>query len=219
MVQINMAAREITLKLVYYGPALSGKTTNLQKLHEMLDGSARGKMVTLDTTDDRTLYFDFLPVTFGTQSGMAVKLKLFTVPGQVMHKSTRKVVLAGADAVVFIADSQRASASANAYSWRDMEANLKSNGIDFEAIPKVVQFNKRDLPDIKPLEEIRAAWGDVPTFPSVATRGEGVVETFRELLRLTYRQLDAKHQFGEKFGVSEEDFMKGVLQNLAASSP
>jgi len=219
MVQINMAAREITLKLVYYGPALSGKTTNLQKLHELLDQSARGKMVTLDTTDDRTLYFDFLPVTFGTQSGFAVKLKLFTVPGQVMHKSTRKVVLAGADAVAFVADSQRSSASANAYSWRDMEANLKSNGIDFDAIPKVVQFNKRDLPDIKPLEEIRAAWGDVPTFPSVATRGEGVIETFRELLRLTYRQLDAKHQFAEKFSVSEDDFLKGVLQNFPSSSP
>jgi signal recognition particle receptor subunit beta len=219
MVQINMAAREITLKLVYYGPALSGKTTNLQKLHEMLDGSARGKMVTLDTTNDRTLYFDFLPVTFGTHTGFAVKLKLFTVPGQVMHKSTRKVVLAGADGVAFIADSQRASASANAYSWRDMEANLKSNGIDFETIPKVVQFNKRDLPDIKPLEEIRAAWGDVPTFPSVATRGEGVVETFRELVRHTYRHLDAKHRFADKFGVSEEDFLKGVLQNLASPSP
>jgi signal recognition particle receptor subunit beta len=219
MVQINMAAREITLKLVYYGPALSGKTTNLQKLHEMLDASARGKMVTLDTTNDRTLYFDFLPVTFGTHTGFAVKLKLFTVPGQVMHKSTRKVVLAGADGVAFIADSQRASASANAYSWRDMEANLKSNGIDFETIPKVVQFNKRDLPDIKPLEEIRAAWGDVPTFPSVATRGEGVVETFRELLRHAYRHLDAKHQFADKFGVSEEDFLKGVLQNLASPSP
>jgi signal recognition particle receptor subunit beta len=219
MVQINMAAREITLKLVYYGPALSGKTTNLQKLHELLDDSARGKMVTLDTTDDRTLYFDFLPVTFGTQSGFAVKLKLFTVPGQVMHKSTRKVVLAGADAVAFVADSQRASASANAYSWRDMEANLKSNGIDFESIPKVVQFNKRDLPDIKPLEEIRAAWGGIPTFPSVATRGEGVLETFRELLRLTYRQLDSKHQFAAKFGVSEEDFLKGVLQNLGSSAP
>ncbi len=219
MVQINMAAREITLKLVYYGPALSGKTTNLQKLHEMLDASARGKMVTLDTTNDRTLYFDFLPVTFGTHTGFAVKLKLFTVPGQVMHKSTRKVVLAGADGVAFIADSQRASASANAYSWRDMEANLKSNGIDFETIPKVVQFNKRDLPDIKPLEEIRAAWGDVPTFPSVATRGEGVVETFRELVRHTYRHLDAKHRFADKFGVSEEDFLKGVLQNLASSSP
>jgi signal recognition particle receptor subunit beta len=219
MVQINMAAREITLKLVYYGPALSGKTTNLLKLHELLDQSTRGKMVTLDTTDDRTLYFDFLPVTFGTQSGFAVKLKLFTVPGQVMHKSTRKVVLAGADAVAFVADSQRSSASANAYSWRDMEANLKSNGIDFESIPKVVQFNKRDLPDIKPLEEIRAAWGDVPTFPSVATRGEGVIETFRELLRLTYRQLDAKHQFAEKFSVSEDDFLKGVLQNFPSSSP
>jgi signal recognition particle receptor subunit beta len=218
MVQINMAAREITLKLVYYGPALSGKTTNLQKLHEMLDASARGKMVTLDTTDDRTLYFDFLPVTFGTQSGFAVKLKLFTVPGQVMHKSTRKVVLAGADGVAFVADSQRASASANAYSWRDMEANLKSNGLDFQTIPKVVQFNKRDLPDIKPLDEIRAAWGDIPTFPSVATRGEGVLETFRELLRLTYRQLDAKHQFAEKFAVSEEDFLKGILQNLGPPS-
>src|SRR3990172_9421523 len=142
MVQINMAAREITMKVVYYGPALSGKTTNLQQLHALMDPSARGKMVTLDTTDDRTLYFDFLPIQFATKGGFAVKIKLFTVPGQVMHKSTRKVVLAGADAVAFIADSQRSSSSANAYSWRDMEANLKSNGIDFEAIPKVVQFNK-----------------------------------------------------------------------------
>jgi signal recognition particle receptor subunit beta len=214
MVQINMAEREIVLKFVYYGPALSGKTTNLQKLHELLATSSRGEMVTLDTADDRTLYFDFLPVTFGTESGFAVKLKLFTVPGQVMHRSTRKVVLAGADAVAFIADSQRASASANAYSWRDMEANLKSNGIDFDAMPKVVQFNKRDLPDIKPLDDIRAAWGDMPTFPAVATSGEGVLETFRELLRFTYRALDTKHSFQEKFGVSEDDFLKGVLHKL-----
>lgn len=214
MVQINMADREIVLKLVYYGPALSGKTTNLQMLHQLLDPGARGKMVTLDTADDRTLYFDFLPVTFGTRSGFAVKLKLFTVPGQVMHRATRKVVLAGADAVAFIADSQRASASANAYSWRDMEANLKSNGLDFDSIPKVVQFNKRDLPDVKPLEEIRAAWGDIPTFPATATRGDGVIETFRELLRLTYRALDARHGFHEKFGVSEDDFLKGVLEKL-----
>ena len=216
MVQINMADREIVLKLVYYGPALSGKTTNLQKLHELLDESARGKMVTLDTADDRTLYFDFLPVSFGTRSGFSVKLKLFTVPGQVMHKSTRKVVLAGADGVVFVADSQRASASANAYSWRDMEANLKSNGIDFATIPKIVQFNKRDLPDIKPLEDIRNSWGDTPTFPAVATRGEGVIETFRELLRHTYRSLDAKHKFAEKFGVSEDDFLKGVLKTFSS---
>src|SRR3990172_9261146 len=158
MVQINMAAREITLKVVYYGPALSGKTTNLQQLHALTDASRRGKMLTLDTADDRTLYFDFLPIHFGTASGFSVKLKLFTVPGQVMHKSTRKVVLAGADAVAFIADSQRSSASANAYSWRDMEANLRANGLDINNMPQVVQFNKRDLPDIKPLEEVRAAW-------------------------------------------------------------
>ncbi len=214
MVQVNMADREITVKVVYYGPALSGKTTNLRMLHELIDSGSRGKMVTLDTTGDRTLYFDFLPIEFGTANGFSVKIKLFTVPGQVMHKSTRKVVLAGADAVAFIADSQRASASANAYSWRDMEANLKSNGIDFDAIPKVVQFNKRDLPDVKPLQEIKDAWGDLPTFPAVATAGEGVRETFRELLRQLYRAIDARHHFGEKFGVAEEDFLKGVFKNF-----
>jgi hypothetical protein len=130
-------------------------------------------MVTLDTADDRTLYFDFLPIQFGDGKGVSVKIKLFTVPGQVMHKSTRKVVLAGADAVAFIADSQRSCASANAYSWRDMEANLRANGIDFDEIPKVVQFNKRDLPDVKPLAEIRKAWGDIPTFPGGGGAGRG----------------------------------------------
>ncbi len=214
MVQINMGAREITVKVVYYGPALSGKTTNLQILHEMMDQTSRSKMVTLDTTGDRTMYFDFLPIEFGTANGFSVKLKLFTVPGQVMHKSTRTVVLAGADAVAFIADSQRGSASANAYSWRDMEANLKSNGIEFDEIPKVIQFNKRDLPDVKPLQEIKDAWGDLATFPAVAVRQEGVRETFRELLRQVYRSMDDRHSFGENFGVSEEDFLKGVFSNF-----
>jgi len=214
-VQINMQEREITMKVVYYGPALSGKTTNLLQLHQLISPSARGKMVTLDTADDRTLYFDFLPIQFGTRNGFSVKIKLFTVPGQVMHKSTRKVVLAGADAVAFVSDSQRASASANAYSWRDMEANLKSNGIDFDATPKVVQFNKRDLPDVKPLAEIKEAWGDIPTFPAVAIKGEGVLETFRGLLRLLYRNIDDRHAFATKFGVSEEDFLKGVFQNFS----
>jgi hypothetical protein len=147
-----------------------------------------------------------------------VKLKLFTVPGQVMHKSTRKVVLAGADAVAFICDSQKSAASANAYSWRDMEANLKANGIDFKRVPKVVQFNKRDLPDVKSLAEIKNAWGDIPTFPAVAVKGEGVVETFRELMRVLYRNLDEKHEFSSKFGVSEEDFLKGVLKNFPAAA-
>jgi hypothetical protein len=124
-------------------------------------------------------------------------------------------VLAGADAVAFVADSQRGSASANAYSWRDMEANLRAHNIDFDSMPKVVQFNKRDLPDVKPLAEIRKSWGDVPTFPAVAMRGEGVVETFRELLRRLYRQLDAKHHFARDFGMSEEDFLAGVFRHLS----
>lgn len=214
--QINLADREITLKVVYYGPALSGKTTNLQQLHRMIDPGARGKMVTLDTADDRTLYFDFLPIQFQTGSGFSVKLKLFTVPGQVMHKATRKVVLAGADAVAFVADSSRSSASANAYSWRDMEANLRANGIDFAAIPKVAQFNKRDLEDIKPLDEIRDQWKDIPAFPAVAMRGEGVLETFQALMKLLYRSIDQKHALAEKFGVSESAFLAGVLRAFGA---
>jgi signal recognition particle receptor subunit beta len=214
MPQLNLEAREITLKVVYYGPALSGKTTNLRQIHARLAAGMRGEMVTLDTQDDRTLYFDFLPVEFGAEGEFKIKLKLFTVPGQVLHRSTRRVVLAGADAVVFLADSQRSASSGNAYSYRDLEANLRANGLDITQMPTVVQFNKRDLPDIKELSEIRKAWGDIPTFPAVATRGEGVLETLRELLRLTYRSLDARHDFAQKFGVSEEDFLKGVLQHF-----
>ncbi len=217
--QISMSDREITLKVVYYGPALSGKTTNLQMLHQLIDPGARGRMVTLDTTDDRTLYFDFLPIEFDTDTGFSVKLKLFTVPGQVMHKATRKVVLAGADAVAFIADSSRSSASANAYSWRDMEANLRSNGVDFAAIPKVAQFNKRDLDDIKPLEEIKEQWKDVPAFPAVAARGEGVIETFQALMKLLYRAIDRQHDFAEKFGVPEEAFLSGILTAFGGGKP
>ena len=214
MVQINMSTKEITMKVVYYGPALSGKTTNLAMLHKFMTTEGRSDMVTLDTKDDRTLYFDFLPIEFPTAGGFSVKMKLFTVPGQVMHRSTRKVVLAGADGVAFICDSQRSASSANAYSWRDMEANLKANGIDFDRLPKVVQFNKRDCEDVKSLEDIRAAWGDVPTCPAIAVQGVGVVETFRALLRELYRSLEEKHGFSVKFGVSEEDFLKGVLQTL-----
>ena len=216
MPQLNLDTREITLKIVYYGPALSGKTTNLLQLHELLGDDTRGDMVTLDTQDDRTLYFDFLPVEFGTENDYLIKLKLFTVPGQVMHRSTRRVVLAGVDAVAFVADSQRDAASANAYSYRDLEANLRANGIDIQKVPQVVQFNKRDLPNIKPLEEVREAWKGtgIPTVPAVAIKGEGVIETFAALLERLYRHLDERHSFSRKFGVSEEQFMSGMLQNL-----
>jgi hypothetical protein len=221
MPQLNLAAREITLKLVYYGPALSGKTTNLQQIHAALAEGARGQMVTLDTQDDRTLYFDFLPVEFGTRADYRIKLKLFTVPGQVMHRATRRVVLAGADAVAFVADSRRDCASGNAYSYRDLETNLKANGIDFESLPKVVQFNKRDLPDIKPLPEIVEAWKGtgIPTIPAVAVRGEGVVETFETLLAQLYQSLERRHQFGSKLGLSDSDFLEGVMCNVRARKP
>ena len=121
---------------------------------------------------------------------------------------------ATAYAIAFVADSQRSAASANAYSWRDMEANLKAHGIDFDSLPKVVQFNKRDMPDVKDLAEIKKQWGDTPTFPAIATRGEGVVETFRELMRVLYRGLEARHDFSAKFSLSEEDFLKTVMKNF-----
>jgi len=183
-----------------------------------MNPATRSHMLTLDTKDDRTLYFDFLPVEFDTVGGFSVKMKMFTVPGQVMHKSTRKVVLAGADAIAFIADSQRSAASANAYSWRDMEANLNAHGIDFDALPKVVQFNKRDMSDVKPLNEITEQWGDTPTFPAVANRGEGVLETFRALMRVLFRGLDERHDFSVKFALTEEDFLKGVMKNFRQSA-
>ncbi len=216
MPQLNLEAREITLKIVYYGAALSGKTTNLQQLHELLSAGSKGDMVTLDTQDDRTLYFDFLPVEFGVDGDYNIKLKLFTVPGQVMHRATRKVVLAGVDAVAFIADSQRDAASANAYSYRDLEANMRANGIDVHEVPQVVQFNKRDLPDVKPLEEVRKAWEGtgIPTVPAVAVRGEGVVETFEALLGQLYKHLNERHDFERKFGIGQEDFLQGVVRDL-----
>jgi hypothetical protein len=216
MPQLNLESREITLKVVYYGPALSGKTTNLRQIYAKLAASVRGEMVTLDTQDDRTLYFDFLPVEFGVEGDYKIKLKLFTVPGQVLHRSTRRVVLAGADAVAFVADSQRSASSGNAYSYRDLETNLRANGLDINQMPTVVQFNKRDLEDIKPLDEIRKAWEGtgIPTIPAAAAKGEGVIETLEALLVRLFRHLDQRHAFGQKFGVSEAQFLEGVLRHF-----
>ena len=221
MPQLNLETREITLKVVYYGPALSGKTTNLQQIHKLLAQAARGKMVSLDTQNDRTLYFDFLPVEFGVEGDYKIKLKLFTVPGQVMHRSTRRIVLAGADAVAFVADSQRSAASANAYSYRDLEKNLRANGIDPNTIAQVVQFNKRDMPDIKPLEEVQEAWKGtgIPTVPAAALLGEGVIETFEALLRQLYQKLDKRLSFGSKFGLTEDDFREGLMVHFQEKKP
>jgi signal recognition particle receptor subunit beta len=221
MPQFNLASREVTLKVVYYGPALSGKTTNLQKIHALLASEVRGEMLTLDTQEDRTLYFDFLPVEFGAAGEFRIKLKCFTVPGQVLHRSTRKIVLGGADGVAFISDSQRSAASANAYSYRDLETTLRANGIDSEQLPRVIQFNKRDLPDIKPMSEIQEAWKGtgIPTIPAVAVRGEGVIETFQALLERIYHSIDRRHDFGSAFGIKLDEFMNGILVHLHPPKP
>src|SRR5512141_3187562 len=154
MVQFNEETREIAVKVVYYGPALSGKTTNLQALFQKMDPKVRGRLMTLDTKDDRTLFFDMMPVFFRTRAGVKVKLKLYTVPGQVMHESTRRIVLQGSDAVAFVADSRRSEAASTLAYWNDMLANLEANGLDYRNLPIVVQLNKRDLPDARGEDEL-----------------------------------------------------------------
>ena len=146
--QLDFTARELTIKLVYYGPALSGKTT-LQALHAASSPEATGRLMTLETRDDRTLFFDLLPLTFSSEKGLSVRLKVFTVPGQVIHASTRRLVLQGADGVVFVADSREAETEHNAESFRDLRENLKQNGLSTKQLPLVLQFNKRDLPSVR----------------------------------------------------------------------
>jgi small GTP-binding protein len=215
MVQFNHAARELTIKLVYYGPGLSGKTTNLQALHQRLDEKARGRLLTVDTADDRTLFFDLMPVFFETHGGVKVKVKLFTVPGQVIHEATRKVVLQGADGVVFVADSNRTATAENNKYWRNMLENLKENGFTKTEVPIVIQFNKLDLPGAKTPEEIEQMKrkGTEPVFGAVAIRGEGVLETLHGLLLLTYRKLDARLGLNTKLALTEREFLYQVFRN------
>ena len=213
MVQFNVAAREINIKIVYYGPALSGKTTNLQMIHKLMNPDQRGRLMSLDTKDDRTLFFDLLPVQFKTKSGYSVKLKLFTVPGQVIHNSTRRVVLQAADGVAFIADSQSDQSKNNAESFRNLQENLSQNGLDPADFPVVVQYNKRDLPNIKTPDEIKKAWADsgTPIYLGSAMAGEGVVETFVRLVELTFQNLNSKHKLEEKFGLDLKEFLSSLL--------
>src|SRR5512141_3359945 len=154
MVQFNPETREIAVKVVYYGPALSGKTTNLQALFQKIDPRVRGRLMTLDTKDDRTLFFDMMPVFFKSTSGVKVKLKLYTVPGQVMHESTRRIVLQGTDAVAFVADGRRSEAGPTLAYWNNMLKNLEANGLDPRTLPIVIQMNKRDLPDARAEQEL-----------------------------------------------------------------
>jgi signal recognition particle receptor subunit beta len=219
--QLDFAARQLTIKLVYYGPALSGKTTNLQALHKLADPSSRGRLMNLETRDDRTLFFDMLPLTFSGQSDLGIRVKLFTVPGQVIHSSTRRLVLQGADGVAFIADSQVAETQNNAASFVDLKANLQANGMRLSDMPIVIQFNKRDMPAIRTDPEIAelARRGHEPVFAAVATQGKGVLETLVGLLYLTYGALDAQHRLEEKFKLARESVVGEVAKKLGAKYP
>lgn len=219
--QLDFSSRELTIKLVYYGPALSGKTTNLQALHAASTPDTTGRLMTLETRDDRTLFFDLLPLTFGSERGLSIRLKVFTVPGQVIHSSTRRLVLQGADGVAFIADSRVAETENNAEAFRDLRENLKQNGINPKQIPLVLQFNKRDLPGVRAEAELAemAAQGKEPVYLAAAVKGAGVVDTFVALLHQTWQLLDSQHGLVEKFGFDTTAFFADVLVKLNDPRP
>ena len=214
MIEFDELQQRMVLKLVYYGPALSGKTTNLLTLHDQLSLDGRGELMMLDTTEDRTIYFDLLPFFYVAPSGLKIKLKVYTVPGQVRHDATRKAVLQRVDGVVFVADSHATQMSVNFESFDNLEKNLAMVGLAIEQLPLVVQFNKRDLPDIVAEEEIRSAWGPtgLPVIMASALVGWGVLETFREVLGLTFDAINARYGLKEQYGLERETFLAELLK-------
>ena len=190
---VNYAAREITCKIVYYGPGRSGKTSNLHYIYNQVPNDRRGSMVSLATQTDRTLFFDFLPLDLGSISGFTTRFQLYTVPGQVYYATTRKLVLQGADGVVFVADSQRRQIEENVESMQDLHANLAEQGVDARNVPLVIQYNKQDLPreltmDVSELDDMLNFRG-VPYHAGDALRGNGVFETLRSISELVLRRL------------------------------
>ena len=225
--QLNFSAREATIKLVYYGPALSGKTTNLKSLHHLTSEDSRGRLMTLETKDDRTLFFDMLPFVLradavpsssgaASKGGMSLRLKIFTVPGQVLHASTRKLVLQGADGVAFIADSQLSETEHNAASFMDLRDNMKALGLSMKDMPLVIQFNKRDMPRVRSDAEIEdmAKKGREPVFTASAITGPGVLETFFGLLHITWEKLEREHGLAKMVGIQSNAFVPMAAQQL-----
>lgn len=210
MIEFDELEKKMVIKLVYYGPALSGKTTNLLRLHDLLKREGRGELMVLDTKDDRTIYFDLLPFFLVAPSGLKIKLKVYTVPGQVKHDATRKAVLQRADGVAFIGDSQRVEAANNAESFENLEKNLAVVGLDIEKIPLVIQFNKRDLGEIVPEQEIQKIWAPsgIPVLMASAMEGWGVVDTFRKLVGLVYDAVDQKYALLANHGLEKEVFVQ-----------
>jgi signal recognition particle receptor subunit beta len=192
---VDYQAREITCKIVYYGPGRSGKTTNLHYIYDRVPAPRKGRMVSLATQADRTLFFDFLPLHLGTSSGFTTRFQLYTVPGQVYYQTTRRLVLQGADGVVFVADSQTRQLDENIESLQDLHANLASHGVDARSVPLVLQYNKQGLPGdlILPIEALDEAlnFRDVPRYAADALHGAGVFETLRGISELVLRRLGA----------------------------
>jgi len=188
MSMINYASREINCKLVYYGPGLGGKTTNLEHIYGKVSPNTRGKMISLATETERTLFFDFLPVDLGTIRGFKTRFHLYTVPGQVYYNMTRKLVLRGVDGIVFVADSQWDRLRENVESFRNLEENLKEYGYNLDDIPYVIQYNKRDLPNVAPVEYLEYLLNRrsrrVPYLESVAVEGKGVFDTLNTVSRM-----------------------------------
>ncbi|MGV3625428.1 MAG: GTP-binding protein, partial [Archangium sp.] len=194
MSTVNVMAREIAAKVVFYGPGLSGKTTTLKRIYETVKPSLRGELMTLPTEADRTLFFDFLPVRVEKVGEYALRLALYTVPGQVFYNATRKLVLQGADGVVFVADSNPGAEDANRESMSNLEENLAEQGISLDSFPLVIQYNKRDLPNAVPLTAMRAQVNrrNVPDFETVAMSGDGVLDAMKAMIRLVIKDLRAR---------------------------
>ena len=191
MSMINYASREINCKIVYYGPGLCGKTTNLEYVYEKVAPNTRGKLISLATETERTLFFDFLPVDLGAIRGFKTRFHLYTVPGQVYYNASRKLILKGVDGVVFVGDSQVERLDANIESMHNLYENLSEYGLDLREVPFVIQYNKRDLPNISSLEELQRELnpGNVPHFEAVATRGIGVFDTLKAVSKLVIKSL------------------------------
>ncbi len=193
MTFINYASREINCKIVYYGPGLCGKTTNLQFIYEKTNPNSKGKLISLATETDRTLFFDFLPLELGNVRGFKTRFHLYTVPGQVFYDASRKLILKGVDGVIFVADSQRERMDANVESLRNLELNLKAQGYDIRSLPYVLQLNKRDLPSAVPVDEMKAklCMNNEPVLEAIAASddGVGVFDTLKAVAKLVLQDL------------------------------
>jgi len=215
MVFLNYTAMQMTAKIVYYGPGLCGKTTNLHWIHGKTAPRSRGDMVSLETEADRTLFFDLLPLDIGVIGGMKVRLQLYTVPGQVFYNATRRLVLKGVDGIVFVADSQVPAAEPNEESLANLRQNLEELGVEPRIVPLVIQYNKRDLRNILPLDKLQQSLnpGGAPAFEAAAVHGVGVFETLKEISRLSLASIRSKIAEQKRSGVA------GIERRVPASLP